>query len=72
MAYQSREWKDMAGRLLRDVDMIIYGDGLISYMTEVAAAEAQAAGLDVEDVEIEGDGQMCYAPLDRRGNLDSM
>jgi hypothetical protein len=67
--YQAREFQDMARRLLQDVDMIIYGDGMIAYMLETAVQLSEGG---VEKVKLESKevpGPICYAPTDRRGNV---
>ena len=67
MVYQVKEFQLMSTRLLQDVDLIVYGDGLIAYMIKVAAEEAdetEEVNIDEKDV-----GTVCYAPLDRRGNI---
>jgi len=68
MVYQATEFKHMSSRFLQDVDMIVYGDGLIAHMIEVAAAESD----EIEEVDVsekENVSPVCYAPQDRRGNV---
>ena len=64
--FQAREFQDMCLRLLKDVDMIVYGDGFISYMVETAAKlEGETLTMSSkEDV-----GTIASAPIDRRGNV---
>ena len=69
MCYQCKEFQDMSTRLLSDVDMIVYGEGMIAYMVETAAKIAEQKG-ESEDIQVQEDvGTVCYAPLDRRGNV---
>jgi hypothetical protein len=68
MVYQAIEFKQMASRFLQDVDLQVHGRGMIAYLIEAAAAQAEEEGDDMP--EPKGDlSPVCYAPLDRRGNV---
>jgi hypothetical protein len=72
MVYQCKEFQDMSTRLLQDIDMIVYGDGMIAYMIETSAKIAELSGDEepLPDVsEKEDVGAVCYAPMDRFGNV---
>ena len=69
MVYQATEFKLMATRLLSDVDLIVYGDGMIAYMIN-SAAELSDEEEDIPDISEKGDvGAVFYAPQDRHGNI---
>jgi len=67
MVFQAREFQEMCVRLLKDVDMIVYGDGMISYMIE-ASAKLSSGGEKLIVAEKGEVGTIAYAPIDRRGN----